>query len=93
MKQHASIKPAIYFATHTTEVLHALAEGHSPYIITENGKETAIIQHIDAYKKIQKTLALLKILALGEKDIAEGRTTSDSDVFLDAEAMLNASKA
>ena len=43
-------------------------------IITQNGEATAIIQDIASYEEIQETLAMLKILALGEQQIKEGKT-------------------
>ncbi len=43
-------------------------------IITQNGEATAVIQDIASYEQTQETLALLKILALGEQQVREGKT-------------------
>lgn len=42
-------------------------------IITQNGKAKVVIQDIDSYEQMQETLALLKILALGNREVEAGR--------------------
>jgi len=47
-------------------------------IITQNGEATAVLQDIASYEQTQETLAMLKILALGEQQVKEGKTVSVS---------------
>jgi PHD/YefM family antitoxin component YafN of YafNO toxin-antitoxin module len=50
-------------------------------IITQNGEATAVIQDIASYEQTQETLAMLKILALGEQQVKEGKTVSASEAM------------
>ncbi|MCH7862488.1 MAG: type II toxin-antitoxin system Phd/YefM family antitoxin, partial [Proteobacteria bacterium] len=67
------IKPISYFKANAAEVINDLRETGEPMVITQNGEATAVIQDVASYEKDQETLALLKILALGQKDIEAGR--------------------
>jgi PHD/YefM family antitoxin component YafN of YafNO toxin-antitoxin module len=49
-------------------------------LITQNGEARAVIQDIATYENTQETLALLKILALGNQEIAEGNVTPLANV-------------
>jgi PHD/YefM family antitoxin component YafN of YafNO toxin-antitoxin module len=42
-------------------------------VITQNGEAKAVIQDIHSYEQTQETLALLKILALGQQQLADGK--------------------
>ncbi|MDO9012371.1 MAG: type II toxin-antitoxin system Phd/YefM family antitoxin [Gallionella sp.] len=71
----ANIKPISYFKANAAEVLLQLAEHREPYLITQNGEAKAVIQDIASYENTQKTLALLKILALGNQEIEADKVT------------------
>lgn len=49
-------------------------------VITQNGEAKAVIQDIGSYEETQATLALLKLLALGNREIAEGRVKPVAEV-------------
>lgn len=72
MKPSERIKPISYLKSHTAEIIRALSEEQEPLIITQNGEAKAVIQDIDSFEKTRETLALLKILALGNRQIEEG---------------------
>ena len=42
-------------------------------MITQNGVAKAVIQDVASYEQTQETMALLKILALGSRQIEEGK--------------------
>jgi prevent-host-death family protein len=71
----SQIKSISYLKANAAEVLNQLVETGEPMIITQDGEAKAVIQDIASYEKTQETLALLKILALGQKYIEAGRTT------------------
>ena len=50
-------------------------------IITQNGEAKAVVEDIDSYEQTQETLALLKILALGNQQIEAGEVQPASDVI------------
>jgi len=75
-----NIKPISYLKAHAAEVLQNLSENREPFLITQNGEARAVIQDVASYENTQETLALLKILALGNQEIAAGKTTSIANV-------------
>ena len=75
MRYSTHIKPISYLKANAAEVLHDLAAGGEPMIITQNGEAKAVIQDVRSYDETQETLALLKLMALGQQDIEAGRTT------------------
>lgn len=45
----------------------------SPLIITQNGEAKVVLQDIESYEQTQEIIALLKILALGNRQIEAGK--------------------
>lgn len=74
MRYSTNIKPISYVKAHAAEVLDDLAGGGGPVVITQNGEARAVLQDVKSYEATQETMALLKLLALGQQDIAAGRT-------------------
>jgi prevent-host-death family protein len=82
------IKPISYLKANAAKVLRDLAEQREPLVITQNGEATAVLQDIASYEQDQQTLALLKILALGNQQIAQGRTVSAAQAIDDIRRRL-----
>lgn len=80
MRYSTQIKPISYLKANAAEVLLELAASREPMVITQNGEAKAVIQDVVSYEQTQETLALLKILALGNKDIETGRTKPVAEV-------------
>ena len=80
MRLSRQIKPISYLKAHAAEVVRTLAAQPEPLIITQNGEAKAVMQNIDSYEQMQETLALLKILALGNRQIEAGRVRPAADV-------------
>ncbi|HSE85088.1 MAG TPA: type II toxin-antitoxin system Phd/YefM family antitoxin [Candidatus Binatia bacterium] len=73
MKYSDQIKPISYLKANTAEILRRMAERREPVIITQNGVAKAVIQDVASYEQTQETMALLKILALGNRQIEQGK--------------------
>lgn len=80
MRYSTQIKPISYLKANAAEVLDTLAENRQPLIITQNGEAKAVMQDLATYENTQETLALLKILALGNQEIEEGKTSTQAAV-------------
>lgn len=80
MRYSSQIKPISYLKAHAAEVLTHLAEQREPLVITQNGEAKAVLQDVASYEETQETLALLKILALGNQDVAGGKVKPVADV-------------
>jgi len=81
MKLSTHIRPISYLKAHAAEIVRNLAEQREPLIITQNGEAKVVIQDIESYEQTQQTMALLKILALGMRQIEEGRVLPAKDVI------------
>lgn len=75
MSYSTHIRPISYLKANAAEILRQLGEHRDPMIITQNGEAKAVIQDVASYEETQETLALLKILALGTREIEDGRVT------------------
>lgn len=80
------IKGISYLKANAAEIMIDLRETGEPMVITQNGEAKAVIQDIASYEKAQETLALLKILALGERQIAEGKVRPAREVIQELRA-------
>ena len=78
MKPSTNIKPISYLKANASDVVNQLQEQREPMIITQNGEAKMVVQDIESYEKTQQTLALLKILALGQQKIEGGQVTEAS---------------
>jgi len=81
MKYSTQIKPITYLKANAAEVLDQGAEKREPLVITQNGEAKAVIQDIVSFEQTQETLALLKILALGSKELEDGKTIAATEAF------------
>jgi prevent-host-death family protein len=81
MKYSRQIKPISYLKANAAEVIRQLAKRREPLVITQNGEAKAVIQDIASYEEAQETMALLKILALGNRQIEQGRVVPADEVI------------
>lgn len=75
------IKPISYFKANAAEIVRQLGEQREPMVITQNGQAKAVVQDIASYEATQETMALLRVLALGNRQIEEGRTKPAAQVI------------
>ena len=73
MKYATRVKPISYVKANAAELIREMAENREPLVITQNGEARAVMQDVATYDSTQETLALLKILALGQRQVEEGR--------------------
>ena len=73
MKLSTQIKPISYLKAHAAEIVRNMGEQREPLIITQNGEAKVVLQDIASYEQTQETMALLKILALGNRQIEAGK--------------------
>ncbi|HEX2796467.1 MAG TPA: type II toxin-antitoxin system Phd/YefM family antitoxin [Immundisolibacter sp.] len=80
MRYSSQVKPISYLKANAAEVLTRLAERREPLVITQNGEAKAVLQDVVSFEETQETLALLKILALGNQDVAAGKVKPVAEV-------------
>ena len=81
MKRSSRIKPISYLKAHASEIVRTLGEQGEPLVITQNGEAKAVLQDIESFEKAQETMALLKILAVGNRQIEAGQVEPAASVI------------
>ena len=81
MKLTSRIKPISHLKAHASEIVRTLGDQGEPLFITQNGEAKAVLQDIDSFEKTRETMALLKILALGSRQIEAAQVQPASDVI------------
>ena len=81
MKLSTQIRPISYLKAHAAEILRELSAQGQPLVITQNGEAKAVLQDIKSFEQTQETLALLRILALGHRQIEQGQVKPAAEVF------------
>jgi len=89
MRFSSQVKPISYLKAHAAEVLTRLSDQREPLVITQNGEAKAVLQDVASFEETQATLALLKILALGNQEVAAGKVKPVAEVV----ARLRAKRA
>ena len=82
MKLSSQIKPISYLKAHASKIVRTLGDQGEPLIITQNGEAKVVLQDINSFEKTRDTMALLKILALGNRQIETGQVQSTEDVIV-----------
>jgi len=70
------VRPISYLKAHAAELLDDLEENQEPIAITRNGEARGVVQDAGSFERTQETLALLRLLALGRREIEKGGTTN-----------------
>ena len=73
MKLTNRVKPISRLKAQAADVIDDVTKSKTPVVITVNGEAKAVLQDIASYEETQEALALLKILALANKDVAAGK--------------------
>ena len=82
----SNVQPISYLKTNTSDVIKQVQATHDPIAITVNGRVHAVVQDSVSYQKMQDQIAMLRILALGRKQIEEGKIIAHEDVVAMFEA-------
>jgi prevent-host-death family protein len=69
-------------------VLKKLKNSAEPLVVTQRGRAIAVIQSVDAYERSEHERELLRLLAVGEKEISAGKGHTLTSVFKEADALL-----
>lgn len=64
-----------------TEIIQALQREQEPLLITEHGREAAILMDVTSYRMQERKLELLEGIIRGQKALTEGRTQTHDEVL------------
>ncbi|MGJ7501044.1 type II toxin-antitoxin system Phd/YefM family antitoxin [Variovorax sp. ZT5P49] len=83
MNFSTQVKPISYLKSHAADIVKTLSDTREPLLITQNGEAKLVVMDVRSYEEHEATLALLKVLALGNREIEQGQFRSATDVFAD----------
>lgn len=81
MRYSTQIKPISYVKAHAAELLDRINDEREPIIITQNGEARAVLVDVHTYEETQESMALLQILAIGQKQVEAGQIRPLEDVI------------
>lgn len=81
MKPKKTVISASYLKAHVSEVIRDAADNQKTFVSTHRGEAKAIIYDVRIYEQLQKSLALLKILAQSRKSVEAGNVSPVEEVF------------
>ena len=76
MQSVANIKSISYLKSHAAKISEDLALNGNPFIITQNGEASMVIEGVKQFQEKEALIGALKIIALGEKDRLQGKGIS-----------------
>ena len=79
MQSIANIKSISFLKSNAAQIAEDLEKNGHPYVITQNGEATMVIQAVQQFQEKESLIAALKIIALGDKDRIEGKGISVTD--------------
>lgn len=81
MKFSSQVKPISYLKSHAAEIVKSISQSREPMLITQNGEAKLVVMDVKSYEEQTETMALLKILAMGNREIEQGDFQDFTDVF------------
>lgn len=80
MQAQDHIRSISYLKSHAAQISEEVAATGAPFIITQNGEASMVIESVQRFQEKEDLIALLKLLALGEKDrqAGQGLTVQES---------------
>ena len=90
MKLTNRVKPISKLKAQAADVIDDVTKSKTPVVITVNGEAKAVLQDVASYEETQEALALLKILALANKDVAAGKVRPSKAAFAEVRRRVKA---
>jgi prevent-host-death family protein len=88
MKLAGQIKSVSTFKAKAAEMIEDITETGNPVILTVNGEAKVIVQDFREYEKTQEALALVQLLAIGDREVREGKTRPAAEAMARVRARL-----
>ena len=89
MTKIPKIIPVTDLRQDAASILEKVQSADEPWIITQRGRAAAVLLSVETYERSQREHELLRLLAIGEKEIAAGTGHSLDSVLQDADRLLS----
>ena len=86
MSLKEDIKPITYLKNKTAKLVAKVSGSGRAVIITQNGEAKAVVMDIRQYERWRNALAMMKIIAHSESEVASGEALSQEEAFSMGEA-------
>jgi PHD/YefM family antitoxin component YafN of YafNO toxin-antitoxin module len=83
MKFSTQVRPISYLKSHAAEIIRDITTNSESLLITQYGDAKMVVMDVKSFEEKEETLALLKILALGNREIERGKFRDVEEVFSD----------
>lgn len=93
MAKLPNILPVTDLRQDAAAVLKQVCRSKEPLVITQRGRAAAVLLSAEAYQQAEHERQLLRLLARGEKEIAEGNGYDLDAVLAEADALLDAEES
>ena len=88
MSRLSNIIPVSDLRQNASKLLKQLKTSNEPLIITQRGRAAAVMIGVDAYERSENEKELLRLLAMGEREIEIGEGYDLDTVLAEADALL-----
>jgi prevent-host-death family protein len=76
------------FKADASRLLDKVRDEPATLVLTQNGRARAVVEDYEQYQARECALLMLKLMAQGERDVAEGRLLGQGQVFEDLRRRL-----
>jgi prevent-host-death family protein len=88
MPKAPKIIPISDLRQNASDVVKQVSSSREPVFITQRGRAAAVMVSMESYEHSQHELEILRLLALGEKEIETGIGHDLNDVLKEADRLL-----
>ncbi len=81
MKYNQDIRPVTYLKTNSADLIKEVQKNKRPIFVTQNGEAKIVLQDLEEYQRQKDTLLMLKMIALGEREIRSGDVVEQDKLF------------
>jgi prevent-host-death family protein len=92
MSKTPKIIPISDLRQNASDVVKQVSSSREPVFITQRGRAAAVMVSMESYEHSQHELEILRLLALGEKEIEAGIGHDLNDVLREADRLLKGPK-
>lgn len=76
------------FKADASRLLNKVRDEPGTLVLTQNGRARAVVEDFEQYQARERALLMLKLMAQGERDVADGRLLAQEQVFEDLRRRL-----
>jgi prevent-host-death family protein len=81
MRLKRDVKSVEDLERNASDLVREVAEQGRTVAIVQDGEARAVLMDVESYDRMRSAIALLKIIAQGEADVAAGRLISQEEAF------------